>query len=119
MPWWNRFCEAAWQHKITCWQRNDTASFTQASLAAHSTYSKAIQDYRVWIQNKLQQHLTSRCWWSLTKSLTGSTSAGQPMTPPAHQLAAYFSSKTVSAIQFTTNSYTFRRSYFIIFSIST
>ena len=27
-PWWNRFCEAAWQHKITCWQRNGTTGFT-------------------------------------------------------------------------------------------
>ena len=79
----------------TCWQRNDTVGFTQASLVAHSTYNQAIQDYRVRIQEELQQHSTSKRWWSLTnyKSLTGSISCSRPMTPPAHQLAIYFSSK--------------------------
>ena len=64
-PWWNHFC--AWQHKVSCWRANNTAGFTQASLATHSIYNQAIQDYRDKIQDELQQHSTSRCWWSLIK----------------------------------------------------
>ena len=92
-PWWNRLCEAAWKRKILCWQTNDTVGFTQATLAAHSIYNQAIQDYRDKIQEELQHYSTSRCWWSLTKSLTGSTFRSCPATPPAYQLAEFFSSK--------------------------
>ena len=45
------------------------------------------------IQEELQQHSTSKCWWSLIKSLTGSSFHSHPATPPASQLAGYFSSK--------------------------
>ena len=93
IPWWNCFCEAAWQHKVSCWRANDTLGFTQASVAAHSIYNQAIQDYRNKIQGELQQHSTSKRWWSLIKSLTGSSSHSRPATPPVSQLAGYFSSK--------------------------
>ena len=59
----------------------------------HSIYNQAIQDYRDKIQEELQHYSTSRRWWSLTNSLTGSTSRSRPATPPAYQLAEFFSSK--------------------------
>jgi len=80
-------CEAVWQCKITYWKRNDVAGFNQASLDANSVYKQAIQDYRANIHEDLRQHSTSKRWWSLTKSLIGSTSSGRPMLPHAHQLA--------------------------------
>ena len=72
---------------------DDTTGFIQASLAAYSIYNQAIQDYTDKIQDTLQQHSTSRGWCSLIKSLTGSASLSCPATPPASQLAGYFSSK--------------------------
>ena len=56
-------------------------------------YEQAIQDYRAKIRKDLWQHSSSKRWWSLTKSLIGSTFGGRPMLPPAHQLAEYFSTK--------------------------
>ena len=75
------------QCKVTCWKRN---GFSQASSDANSIYKQAIQDYRVKIQEDLQQHSTSKRWWSLTKRFI---SIARPMSLPAHQLAEYFSSK--------------------------
>ena len=92
-PWWNRSCEAVRQRKISSWKRNDIAGFNQISLDANFVYEQAIQDYRAKIRKDLRQHSTSKRWWSLTKSLIGSTSGGRPMLPPAHQLAEYFSTK--------------------------
>ena len=92
-PWWNRFCEAAWQRKVKCWEDSDMVGFTQASLSAHSTYNQAIQNYRNRIRRELRRNSASKHWWSLTKSLIGSTSICRPTTPSAHQLATHFSSK--------------------------
>ena len=67
--------------------------FRQASLSAHSIYNQAIQDYRDKIRKELQRNSASKRWWSLAKSLTGSTSVSRPMTPSAYQIAAHYSSK--------------------------
>ena len=92
-PWWNRFCEEAWQHKIACWHRNDSNGFLRASVSANLTYKQAIQDYKDRIKADLRKRSTSKRWWSLTKNLLGSNSTGTPMTPSARQLAEYFSSR--------------------------
>ena len=92
-PCWNPFCETAWQHKITCWHNNDYDNFCSASASANLIYNQVIQDCKDKIKSDLCQHSTCKRWWSLTKRLLGSSSTGRPMTPPAHQLVQYFSSK--------------------------
>ena len=67
-PWWNRYCERAWQWKMSCWNNHDDDGFRRATSIATCVYARAFRDYQSHIMNKLRKSPTDRDWWTLTKS---------------------------------------------------
>ena len=42
-PWWNRYCEGAWQRKLFYWSNHDSDGFHRATSIATRVYARALE----------------------------------------------------------------------------
>ena len=91
--WWNRYCERAWQWKMSCWNNHDDDGFCRATSIATCVYARAFREYQSHVMNKLRKSPTDRYWWNLTKSLSGIASRECFSVPSPSSLATYFATK--------------------------
>ena len=52
-PWWNRYCEGAWQWKLFYWSNHDNDGFRRATSIAARVYARAFRDYKSSVIDKL------------------------------------------------------------------
>ena len=57
-PWWDRYCERAWQWKMSCWNNHDDDGFRRATSIATCVYARAFRDYQSHVMNKLRESPT-------------------------------------------------------------